>query len=185
MRCTRHARSRPAGQFHDVKICYCESCRTRHRPKISLEIFAPKDIVAANLPDHQMRPIRQHVAVEPGQRLVNGFAPDALIDHINGAGRAMLAQSQLKPGRIAAGRRTRTDTFGGRRSDGYDHDRRTLGQAGNGMQRSRAQLFQRRGRRATPLRFGMGGAGRGAAAGNQGQESRRHHEKRGDRQLWP
>ena len=77
----------------------------RHALLQALCSSSPGDIVGAKLPDHEIGPVGQDIALETGHRAGDGIADTAAIDDFDGHARAQsgeLAAHDLRVGRLRA-----------------------------------------------------------------------------------
>ena len=77
-----HARGELRIHQHDVEPGRLETADSlADRAVIFLDVPTPQRLVAACLPDDELRVVRQHVALEARQHLEGHLAADALVDH--------------------------------------------------------------------------------------------------------
>jgi hypothetical protein len=75
-------------------------------------IIASQDGVGADLPDHQVRMLRDDVAIDTVQFLGHVLAPDTTVYNSDLDGRKTVSQFALEAARVTHGRSARADSLG-------------------------------------------------------------------------
>ena len=90
------------------------------RVLVALHVLAHERLVAAGLPDDQLRAVGQHITCEARQHLLGRFTTDALIHYGHGQAGPTASQFLSEQGRIGTRLLGGADTLGRGGADGDD-----------------------------------------------------------------
>jgi hypothetical protein len=137
-------------------------------------VIVVQHVVGADLPDHEVRMRRHHVALDAAQHRAHGVAADAAVEHAH-LGAQALPELDGKPARIAVLGPGGAHALGRGRAQGHDRD---------GLARLEPRPHMRqRGREARDPARGMAAVGGGAALDPGRGEGRQHERHRPEQQM--